>query len=167
MSTSDRNLQADSPSTPPPVDWTLIAKICLQLEHTSVLVCTPDNSRPTQSDTLSIDIITPKDALLHQRSESFVVVYNCLDALEIEDAGMLLGRLKNLISPNILVISPRDSKWQLTEFIAMGFKGIESPPLKSNQLCGYYYDLNTYNHKRTWNNSRFWANPENFNKFRW
>jgi hypothetical protein len=31
----------------------------------------------------------------------------------------------------------------------------------------YSYNLQTYNKKRGWNNSDGWANPENFEKFRW
>ena len=29
------------------------------------------------------------------------------------------------------------------------------------------YNLKTYNIKRDWNNPKGWANPENFNKYRW
>ena len=28
-------------------------------------------------------------------------------------------------------------------------------------------DLDNYNFERSWNNSRFWANPENWGKYWW
>jgi len=34
-------------------------------------------------------------------------------------------------------------------------------------LCCHSYNLKTYNIKRDWNNPKGWANPENFNKYRW
>lgn len=154
------------------LDWVLITRLAEQLGHASVLVCTAEASEPPRSvpdvkDPLRITTITPESALKHQQSEAFVVVYDCMEQLPMESASMLLGRLRNLISPNILVITPRNSLWQLTDFIAMGFKGITSPHLEQAGYKGYYYDISSYNHKRTWNNAQFWANPENFNKFRW
>lgn len=151
-------------STP---NWTLINKLSSQLGHPSVLLCTSSTVKPPSNQKVDIRPISPEAASLHQQSEPFVVVYNCLDSIGVQEGGMLLGRLKNLITPNILVITSKHSSWQLTDFIALGFKGIDSPQLSKEGLRGYYYDLNAYNHKRTWNNPKFWANPENFNKFRW
>ena len=34
-------------------------------------------------------------------------------------------------------------------------------------LCCHSYNLKTYNIKRDWNNPKGWANPENFDKYRW
>ena len=35
------------------------------------------------------------------------------------------------------------------------------------ELHCHSYNLKTYNLKRDWNNPKGWANPENFNKYRW
>ena len=31
----------------------------------------------------------------------------------------------------------------------------------------FTYNLESYNKKRNWNNADGWANPENFDKYRW
>lgn len=151
-----------------PIDWTLITRLTIELGHKSVLVCTSEqNEQPPGDELPTIKTLTADTAQQHQHPEAFVVVYDCIDTLSPANGQMLLGHLKNLISPNILVVTPTQSNWKLTDFIAMGFKAISSPLLQQNGYTGYYYDLCTYNHKRTWNNPKFWANPENFNKFRW
>lgn len=74
-----------------------------------------------------------------------------------------VGLLKNLLSERIwLLVAP--TYCEKTHWIALGFKG---DPLASGSvlpLASFSYNLETYNHKRDWNNSRFWANPEHWNK---
>lgn len=40
-------------------------------------------------------------------------------------------------------------------------------PLPSMHLTNFGYDISRYNFKRAWNNARFWANPEQFDRNRW
>lgn len=85
-----------------------------------------------------------------------------IEQLESETLYALLGTLKNVLSEKIWVLTPRNSRWQLMDFIALGFR--QDPLPNSSSVNSYSYNLETYNHKRDWNNPRFWANPEQWHK---
>lgn len=71
-----------------------------------------------------------------------------------------LGELKNFLSERIWMLVDAESTWQLTDFVALGFKKDFLP-----EGCSYHsysYNLETYSYKRDWNNPRFWANPQNW-----
>ena len=72
-----------------------------------------------------------------------------------------IGFIKNALSQKLIIFSFE--------------KNINEEPLKlglfkefcEKDLCCHSYNLKTYNIKRDWNNPKGWANPENFNKYRW
>lgn len=74
-----------------------------------------------------------------------------------------VGLLKNLLSERIWLLVARDY-CPAEEWISLGFKHDTIPGQSGDQLDSYSYNLETYNHKRDWNNSRFWANPEHWDK---
>ena len=72
-----------------------------------------------------------------------------------------IGLIKNALSQKLIILSLK--------------KNINEDPLRlglvkefyDKDLCCYSYNLKTYNIKRDWNNPKGWANPENFDKYRW
>ena len=72
-----------------------------------------------------------------------------------------IGLVKNALTQKLIIFSFE--------------KNIEEDLLKlglikeftDQDLCCHSYNLKTYNIKRDWNNPKGWANPENFNKYRW
>ena len=62
-----------------------------------------------------------------------------------------------------------------TSNVIFNFENINEDLLKlglvkefsEKDLHCHSYNLKTYNIKRDWNNPKGWANPENFNKYRW
>ena len=79
----------------------------------------------------------------------------------------LLGQLRNGICADIWVIN-QDLRWQFTQFIALGFRQDTQPDTQVVQPAQlYHYQLDNYNRTRSWNNAKFWANPQNFNRYRW
>ena len=72
-----------------------------------------------------------------------------------------IGFVKNALSQKLIIFSFE--------------KNIEEDLLKlglikeftDQDLCCHSYNLKTYNIKRDWNNPKGWANPENFDKYRW
>ena len=72
-----------------------------------------------------------------------------------------IGLVKNALTQKLIIFSFE--------------KNIEEDPLKlglikeftDQDLCCHSYNLKTYNIKRDWNNPKGWANPENFDKYRW
>ena len=72
-----------------------------------------------------------------------------------------IGLIKNVLAQKILIIQKNTDLDQ--NFIELGFThhaDIAAPTI-------YSFNLKSYNHKRVWNNAEGWANPENFEKYRW
>lgn len=72
---------------------------------------------------------------------------------------LLLGRLKNLHAPRILVTlagEPPASRLRALAFEPTGEDGTV-----------WVHDIDRYNRQRDWNSPENWAHPENFDKYRW
>lgn len=75
-----------------------------------------------------------------------------------------LGIAKNKLTKSIVLL--RDNKSSNQEFSELGFISADNDETKQSKNF-YTYNLKNYNAKRNWNNAEGWANPENFDKFRW
>ena len=75
-----------------------------------------------------------------------------------------LGIAKNKLTKSIVLL--RDNKSSNQEFSELGFISTNNDETKQSKNF-YTYNLKNYNAKRNWNNAEGWANPENFDKFRW
>jgi len=95
------------------------------------------------------------------------IVTDLTETLAKTEAMQWLGVLKNKLSQHVILIldieKARENTWQLTDFLGLGFKLYQ-------QVDGYqifYYAIESYQIKKDWLNAKHWANPENFNKYRW
>lgn len=82
-----------------------------------------------------------------------VVALECLAALRNQYAQRIL----------LLVNEQQNTHWQLTDYLGLGFK-------KRGEFDGYgvySYAIEDYQFKKDWLNSRYWANPDRFDKHRW
>ena len=96
------------------------------------------------------------------------VVSNQIENLPKRRGVELLGRLKNLHTHRIClaVCLAQCDGWTRNDLLGLGFR--ESRELDTGSSVRFFsYDLANYNPKRSWNNARHWANPENFDKYRW
>ena len=95
------------------------------------------------------------------------IISELTESLSKEQAIAWLGLLRNSRAQHIIVIAnvaPSFSPtWYLADYLSMGMKHIAS----TEQYQVYSYALASYQSKREWLNSRFWANPENYDKYRW
>ena len=95
------------------------------------------------------------------------IVFDFLEQRTSEAGIQFLCKLRNLKCEKIWVAVTTSETWNLTGMISLGFV-LENRYVKEGvELCTYSYDIATYNRKREWNNARFWANPENWGKYRW
>lgn len=94
----------------------------------------------------------------------FVLVSGMLEILESTQAEQLLAHLRDRVARELVILVEGGTHWPSSEMIALGFRHI--PELMA-ETRGYYFALETYKRVPEWLNSRFWANPENFNKYRW
>ena len=99
-----------------------------------------------------------------------VLVTREIEALDRTAARQVIGQLRNSLNAQILVLLSSSAPLDFSDMIGLGFKreaSESSATHDNNSMTLYTYDIANYNKKREWNNSRFWANPENFDKFRW
>ena len=72
-----------------------------------------------------------------------------------------IGLIKNSLTQKLIIFSFEDNvKANLSKLGLI-------KEFSDKDLCCYSYNLKTYNIKRDWNNPKGWANPENFDKYRW
>ena len=71
-----------------------------------------------------------------------------------------IGLVKNALSQKLIIFSFENINEDLLKL------GLVKEFSEKDLHC-HSYNLKTYNIKRDWNNSKGWANPENFNKYRW
>lgn len=98
-----------------------------------------------------------------------IVVSGCLEEMSRREGLQLLAGYRNALIEAILVFidQQRCADWQPTDFYCMGFHQVAEFPHQEHPLAAFEYTIRHYNHQRLWNNSRFWANPQNFGKYWW
>ena len=72
-----------------------------------------------------------------------------------------IGLIKNALSQKLIIFSSEKNVNE--DLLRLGLV----KEFSEKNLCCHSYNLKTYNIKRDWNNSKGWANPENFKKYRW
>lgn len=95
-----------------------------------------------------------------------------LEGLGIYDLGLvlelatddesLLGRLRDLHTRRLLVCDAAARHFEPRRMLALGFEhhaGADG--------AAYLYDRDRFNRERDWNSPENWANPDNFDKYRW
>ena len=96
-------------------------------------------------------------------SVDMVLIAEDMALLSKAQASQVIGQLRNILNAQIIALISNESPLGFNEMIGLGFKR-ES---QEKDSATYTYDIANYNKKREWNNARFWANPQNFDRFRW
>ncbi len=78
--------------------------------------------------------------------------------------SQLLVKLRDLFAKRIVVTCKLDDEQLLR---ALGFTQLIDKTSHENDFALWQFNILTYKHVPDWFNSKFWANPENWNKFRW
>lgn len=94
------------------------------------------------------------------------IIGDLIETTPKKQAMAWLGLLKNRHCQHILLLVDMNRAetqgWQLTDFLGLGFRlTIDS------EIAAFTYNIKDYQFKKDWLNNRFWANPDNFDKFRW
>ena len=95
----------------------------------------------------------------------FALVSGLLEELAAADAEAVLGRLKNLHTSRFLLLAdPARACLGHDALLALALAPFEH---LADGRVAWRYDLDRYNPERRWNNPEDWANPQNFDRFRW
>jgi hypothetical protein len=118
----------------------------------------------------SVAAVAPVDALKSLGRFDFALVHRTLERLETETGMALLARLRDIHCPRFAVTwsaIANDPGWTDGRFLSLGLALHRRIELDGVITTVYHYDVDTYNPRREWNDSRDWANPQNFDRYRW
>lgn len=121
-------------------------------------------------DTRSRRLTTPfqQQQLTDLDTVDVAIISDLTETMSVSDGQKWLGSLRNVFAPHVILISDvekaQQQGWQLTDFLALGLHLVAS---SKDGLQVFSYAIESYQPKREWLNSRFWANPENFGKYWW
>ncbi|MEM9404105.1 MAG: DUF6231 family protein [Pseudomonadota bacterium] len=99
------------------------------------------------------------DDLADLGSLGLVVVTDQIEHMSPDEARHLLARLRDRHAGYLIVHDP-NRVFPTVDYLALGFEVDKLP------AC-YVFDASASSRQREWNNAENWANPENFNRFRW
>ena len=120
----------------------------------------------------TISELDPFAELADTRRFDLVVIADQLEYMNRHSGEELLGLVRNLHSDAMVVLyqpalAPQKLRWQLADFLGMGLRRQGVFRDDNREMSLYSYELGSYNFVRSWNNARFWANPENWGKYWW
>jgi hypothetical protein len=150
---------------------TLISPLIAQFESESVLIVgeTAQNCYQNEHNIQTQAINSPFDIkqLSSLQSIDLAIVSDVIDTLSKSEAMQWLGTLRNRHAPHIVIISNSEASnqqgWQLSDYLALGMKQVKT----TGQHHVFSYAIENYQRKKDWLNSKNWANPENYGKYRW
>ena len=85
-------------------------------------------------------------------------------ALSEQQKTQILVKLRDLLVKRIVVVSKLQDEQLLR---ALGFTQLIDKTSHDSDFALWQFNILTYKHIPDWFNSKFWANPENWDKFRW
>lgn len=152
---------------------------CLQQRQPASLLCcswgpVPAVKEYCEAANCRLQQIRKKDtkaALKGLPRFDMAIIADQLEHMSWSEGEHFLALLQNLHSGHLWVAVSETADgpaWKATDFYALGmhrkrqFSRADGP-----DITVYTYDIDRYNHIRTWNNPDFWANPENFGKYWW
>jgi uncharacterized protein DUF6231 len=150
---------------------TILSPLLIQFQPKSVLIVgeTARDCYQDKHDTRSQVLTTPfnLDKLSTITTVDLAIISDITDTLAKTQALEWLGMIRNCYAQHIIVISNIEQStlqgWQLADFLGMGMKHVAT----TDKYQIFSYAIENYQLKREWQNSKFWANPENYDKYRW
>ena len=101
-----------------------------------------------------------------QRYDLGFVIFDTAEMQNISETekAQVLVRLRDLMAKRIVVVSKRQDEKLLR---SLGFTQLIDKTIHDADFALWQFNILTYKHVPDWFNSKFWANPENWDKFRW
>lgn len=151
----------------------------LQAAHPQTLLCVAPAPMSSVEAYLQhhpqcrIETVSPDDvpaAVARLGRFDYGLVHQTLERLDMDTGSALLARLRDLHCRRFSVTwsALRDGpEWTRERFLSLALSLHRRVDLDGVTTAVYSYDIDTYNPKRDWNNAGSWANPENFDRYRW
>lgn len=136
-------------------------------DFSCLLIATNDTSPATDELRNDLDITVVRDwdrlnTFPDRRFDLAVVIGFPEACSQAGEVSALLARLRDCYAVRVIVVDDA-GMLTLADYLALGFEGWDT---EGESRC-FIYDPDSRSLKREWNNARHWANPENFDKYRW
>jgi hypothetical protein len=132
---------------------------------TLLLIGDPPVAPESGAEVTQVAVANALEALGSLGRFDLAIVSGLVESLDAPAAEAVLGRLKNLHTDRfILLADPSRSCLGHDALLALALAPFEH--LEDGRVA-WRYDIDRYNPERRWNNPGDWANPENFERFRW
>lgn len=129
---------------------------------------------PTQINGQYLDLSAAMPWRDNSDTFDFGIVSDCIEHLTKNNAIHLLARLRDLYTKKLLIVVPigdewseHQSRWQETELLALGFIVKARLRFDEKPVHVYAFDIATYKTTPDWLNSKYWANPQLWDKYWW
>ena len=132
-------------------------------------LCLGQNFSLDQQQSIQWSYFSVSDYILlpfTQRYDLGFVFLNSLEFSAVSDQvkAQILVKLRDLMAKRIVVVSQFEDEKLLR---SLGFTQLIDKTTHDENFALWQFNILTYKHVPDWFNSKFWANPENWNKFRW
>jgi hypothetical protein len=101
-------------------------------------------------------------------------VDNTLEHMDKASARIVISRLRDLYCRILYLALPMGtswrnmcSHWEHAEMVALGLRLVSRYRVNEDPVHLYVFDIHNYRKTPDWLNSRYWANPEMWDKTRW
>lgn len=83
-------------------------------------------------------------------------------------ARPLIASLRDVYAKrSLLFVAPKQLGWDARVMTGLGYTLMANYEIEGIEWQAWSFDIRTYKAVPDWLNPKFWANPENWNKFRW
>ena len=147
-----------------------------------VLIVRPEGhaelTMPGQADIDTLELTHRFDRatdLAFQRRYRLAVVIDAPGIVGGVATRQMLAYLRNVGAHGVLAVFPRsptatrepDTEWSVSDFLGLGFRRAEQAKTLASDYWVYRYNIYDYKITPDWLNSRYWANPEQWDRERW
>ena len=120
----------------------------------------PQQAPVAESITLKLSL-TELDARPIRR-HALAIVADPLPAAMAREHDAVLARLRDVLAERVLVMAPQQAALT-TRLTALGYRML----VRTSQTLIASFDLYDYKQRPTWLNAEHWANPQQWDRFRW
>ena len=140
-----------------------------QEQPISTALCIGQDLSPNHHQSIQWQYFSVSDFLSLPFTQRYDLGFVLFDTVEMQNISsqqksQLLVRLRDLMAKRIVVVSQLQDEQLLR---ALGFTQLIDKATHGKDFALWQFNILTYKHVPDWFNSKFWANPENWNKFRW
>lgn len=148
---------------------TLMLDDLFQQQPISTAICLGHQFDQTMHQSIQWDYFNVTEFLnlpFQQRYDVGLVFLNSpeINIKNESDITRILVKLRDLMAKRLIVVSRLEDEGLLR---ALGLTQLIDKTTHEHNFALWQFNILTYKHVPDWFNSKFWANPENWNKFRW